>query len=141
MQSNGGSGNAKFDIHSGTDGAILDTFNFGTPTDVVVCGNHSGSALADITLAHANAGNIVWTTRESGTGSVQAPVTFGLAATDFTLSGDFDGDGLDDYAVWRPNANPALTIFSIRPSSDPTNPFDVNFGQNLDIPVEHSRSH
>ncbi len=141
MQSNAGGGVAKFDIHDGTNGAIVDTFNFGTPTDVIVCGNHSGSALADTTVTRSSGGNIIWETHESGSGTNLAPVNFGLSATDFRLSGDFDGDGYDDYAVWRPNATPGSSKFSIRPSATPGSPVDVPFGQNGDYPVENSRSH
>ncbi|WP_395683581.1 hypothetical protein [Dokdonella sp.] len=141
MQSNAGGGNAKFDIHDGNNGAIVDTYNFGTPTDVIVAGNHSGSALADSTVVRGNVGNIVWTTRETGTGTSLAPVNFGLSASDFPLSSDFDGDGYDDYAIWRPSVTPGESKFSIRPSATPGSPFDVPFGQNGDYPVANTRSH
>ena len=141
MQSNGGGGNAKIDIHDGTDGTIVSTFNFGTPTDVVVAGNHTGSALADTTVVRGNAGNIVWNTRDTGTGTPIASVNFGLSASDFPLSGDFDGDGYDDYAIWRPSAVVGDSKFSVRPSLTPASPFDVPFGQNGDYPVENTRSH
>jgi subtilisin-like proprotein convertase family protein len=141
MQSNAGGGAAKFDIHTGTTGAIVDTYNFGMPTDVIITGNHTGNARADTTVIRASGADLAWNTRDSATGVAQPQVLFGNSATDFGLSSDFDGDGYDDYAVWRPNLNPALTIFSVRPSSSPGNPFDVNFGQNGDYPVANSRAH
>jgi subtilisin-like proprotein convertase family protein len=141
MQSNAGGNVAKFDIHDGSNGAIVDTYTFGTPTDVIVTGNHSGSALADTTVIHSTGGVIAWSTRETGTGTVIGPVDFGASATDFPLSGDFDGDGYDDYAIWRPSATPGASRFSIRPSATPASPADVPFGQNGDYPVENSRSH
>lgn len=141
MQKNAGGGFAQFDIHSGVDGAILETFQLGTPTSVIVSGNHSGDSRADTTVIRGMGGAILWTTRESGTGTVQPDVSFGLSASDFPLSGDFDGDGFDDYAIWRPSATPGMSIFSIRPSSNTVVPFDVNFGQNGDRPIENGRSH
>jgi hypothetical protein len=140
LQSNAGGGMAHIDIYSGVNGALLDTFQFGTPTDIIVPGNHSGDARADVTTIRGNMGAIDWTTHESGTGTVQPVVTFGATATDFPLSGDFDGDGLDDYAVFRPNIDPLQTIFTFRPSSDPGTPISVNFGKNGDYPVENSRA-
>jgi subtilisin-like proprotein convertase family protein len=141
MQSNAGGGNAQFNIHTGTNGVIVDTFQFGTPTDVIICGNHSGNAQADVTVIRGSGGVIVWNTRDGATGTPQAPVNFGTSATDFALSSDFDGDGIDDYSVWRPNTDPALTRFLIRPSQTPGAPFEVNFGQNGDYPVGNARSH
>lgn len=141
VQSNAGGGTARFDIHDGTDGAIVDTYIFGTPTDVIISGNHSGNALADTTVIRGSGGQIVWTTHDTGSGVDQAPVNVGMSATDFPLSSDFDGDGRDDYAIWRPSATPGMSIFSIRPSGTPGSPFDVPFGQNGDYPVANSRSH
>lgn len=133
--------NAEFNVHTGTNGAIVDTFIFGKPTDVIVSGNHVGNAQADITVIRGSGGNIVWTSRDSDTGTATTPVNFGVSATDFPLSGDYDGDGYDDYAVWRPNADPTQTKFHVRPSSDTATPFEVNFGQNGDFPVANTRSH
>jgi hypothetical protein len=141
MQSNAGGGMAKFEIHDGTDGAIVDTYNFGTPTDVIITGNHSGTALADTTVVRGVGGNINWTTYVTGSATTVGPVVFGLSATDFPLSSDFDGDGYDDYAIWRPSATPGESKFSIRPSATPASPFDVPFGQNGDYPVGNARSH
>lgn len=141
MQRNFGGGVAEFNIHTGTTGAVVDTFQFGTPTDVIVNGNHVGNTRTDVTVIRGSGGNIVWTSRDSATGTATTPVNFGLSATDFPLSGDYDGDGYDDYAVWRPNADPTQTKFHVRPSSDTATPFEVNFGQNGDYPVANTRSH
>jgi hypothetical protein len=141
IQSNAGGGVAKFRLYNGVTGALFDTVNFGTPTDIIVVGNHTGTALSDITVIRGLAGEIVWTTRDGDTGVGQPSVTFGASATDFMLSGDYDGDGLDDYAFWRPNANPALCKFSIRRSTAPDTPLDIFMGQNGDYPVGNSRDH
>ena len=141
VQSNAGGGVAHFDIRSGVNGVVVDGFNFGSPNDLIVAGNHTGNAQADITLLRGVSGNLQWTTRDSATGTAQAPVNFGASATDFVLSGDFDGDGLDDYAIWRPSATAGQSKFSIRPSLTPGVPLDVFFGQNGDYPVANGRSH
>jgi hypothetical protein len=136
----GGCG-AKFRLYNGVTGALFDTVNFGTPTDIIVVGNHTGTALSDITVIRGVAGEIVWTTRDGETGIGQPSVNFGASATDFPLSGDYDGDGLDDYAFWRPNPDPALCKFSIRRSTVTATPLDIFMGQNGDYPVGNTRSH
>ena len=141
MQRNFGGGVAEFNIHTGTTGAIVDTFQFGTPTDVIISGSHVGNARADVTVIRGNGGNIAWTSRDSATGTATAPINFGLSASDFPLSGDFDGDGIDDFAVWRPNVDPTQTKFHVRSSENSGAPFEVNFGQNGDYPVANTRSH
>jgi subtilisin-like proprotein convertase family protein len=141
IQSNAGGNVAKFRLYNGVTGALFDTINFGTPSDVIEVGNHAGTALSDITVIRGIAGEIVWTTRDGDTGVGQPSVNFGTSATDFPLSGDYDGDGLDDYAFWRPNADPALCKFSIRRSTAPGTPIDIFLGQNGDYPVGNTRSH
>jgi len=141
VQSNAGGGAAHFDIRDGSNGVVVDSFNFGAPTDVILAGNHTGDARADVTLIRGVSGNIQWTTRDSATGVEQAAVAFGASATDFGLSGDFDGDGLDDYSTWRPSATAGQTRFSVRPSATPGTPFEVFFGQNGDYPIANTRSH
>jgi len=141
VQSNAGGSVAHFDIRDGSNGVVVGNFNFGAPTDVIIAGNHTGDARADVTLIRGVSGNIQWTTRDSATGVEQAAVAFGASATDFGLSGDFDGDGLDDYSIWRPSATAGQSRFSVRPSATPGTPFDVFFGQNSDYPVANGRSH
>ena len=141
IQSNAGGGVAKFRLYNGVTGALFSTVNFGTPTDVVVVGNHTGTALSDITVIRGVAGQIVWTTRDGDTGIGQPSVTFGSSATDYPESGDYDGDGLDDYGIWRPDADPAQCKFSIRRSTVPGTPLDIFMGQNGDYPVGNTRDH
>lgn len=141
VQSNAGGGAGKFRLYNGLTGALFDTFNFGTPTDVIVVGNHTGTPRADITVFRGVAGELQWTTRDGETGVGQPTVTFGASATDYPVSGDYDGDGLDDYAFWRPSATPDMSKFSIRRSSNPGTPVDILMGQNGDYPVGNSRDH
>lgn len=140
MQRNAGGGVAEFNVFSGTNGALLSTFQHGTPSDVIVSGNHAGTARADITVVRGQGGNLVWSTRDSQAGAVVPEVIFGASATDYALSGDFDGDGRDDHAFWRPSATPGLSIFSVRPSTAPMSPFDVPMGRQGDYPVLNTRT-
>lgn len=141
IQSNAGGGVASYRIYDGTTGAIASNFNFGTPTDFVVLGNHFGSALGDITTRAVSGGMIVWTTRDGQSGVGQPSVNLGVSATDKDLSGDYDGDGLDDYAVWRPSSTPGLSKFVIRRSGNTATPLEVPLGENGDYPVANGRSH
>jgi hypothetical protein len=141
IQSNAGGGVASFRIFNGTTGAQYTTFNFGTPTDVIETGNHTGSAVGDITVIRGAGGAINWTTRDGQTGTAQPLVSFGLSATDYGLTGDYDGDGLDDYAVWRPSNTPGDSKFYIRPSTSPATTIEVPLGATGDYPVGNSRSH
>jgi subtilisin-like proprotein convertase family protein len=141
IQANAGSGVASFRIFNGITGVLVDSFNFGTPTDVIITGSHSGSALADITAVRGAAGSITWTTRDTGTSVGQPSVILGASATDFPLSGDYDGDGLDDYAVWRPSATAGQSKFIVRLSTSPTTPIEIPFGQNGDYPAGNTRAH
>ncbi len=139
VQSNGGGGNGRFRLFDGTSGFnFLDT-NFGTPTDVIMPGNHAGNLLGDITVVRGVAGSINWITREAITGVAQPTVVLGTSATDFPLAGDYDGDGLDDYAVWRPSAVVGESKFIIRRSTNTVTPLEILAGQNGDYPVANSR--
>ena len=140
IQSNAGGGVARFRFFDGSSGAQFADVNFGTPTDVIITGNHFGSTLADITVVRGVAGVMNWTTRDTATGVGQPAVGFGVSATDFPLSGDFDGDGLDDYAVWRPSTTVGQSKFIVRRSSSTAVPFELPFGQNGDSPVANSRT-
>ena len=141
IQSNAGGGVASYRIYDGTSGAITSTFNFGTPTDVIVLGNHFGNALGDITTIAGSAGVINWTTRDGQTGVGQPSVNLGVSATDFALTGDYDGDGRDDYAVWSPSSTPGLTKFIVRPSGNTVTTIEVPHGATGDYPVANVRSH
>lgn len=142
IQSNAGGGVALLRLYDGSNGAIAASFNFGTPTDLIVLGNHTGSARHDITMSRGVGGQIEWTTRDGETAVVQPAVVLGVSATDFRVTGDYDGDGLDDYATWRPSATLGQSRFTIRRSTAPANPpLEVFFGQNGEYPVANNRVH
>lgn len=141
IQSNAGGGTARFRLFDGGTGAMFGEFIFGTPTDVIVTGNHVGDRVGDTTVARGVGGNIEWKTRDGSTAVESAAVLVGLSATDFLLGGDYDGDGLDDYAVWRPSAIPDASKFIVRRSSTPAPLLEVPGGQNGHYPVASSRKH
>jgi len=64
-----------------------------------------------------------------------------VSTTDITLSGDYDGDGVDDYAVWRPSATVGQSKFIVRRSLFPATPLEVFLGLNSDYPAANARSH
>lgn len=139
-QSNAGGGEARFQVFDGATGQpVMPSFLFGTPTDVIVTGNHTGSGRADITVARGLGGVYNWYTRDGETGAPTGPFILGASATDFMISGDFDGDGTYDYATWRPSATPGLSKFVVRPSLAPEAPIEVPFGHNGDFPVGNGR--
>lgn len=140
VQSNAGGNVGRFRQFDGTSGFnFLDT-NFGTPSDVIIPGNHAGNLRGDITVSRGINGSINWFTREAITGTAQPAVVFGNSATDFPLTGDYDGDGLDDYAVWRPSTTPGESKFIIRRSTNTVTPLEVPAGLSGDYPVANSRN-
>lgn len=140
IQSNAGGGLGRFRQYDGNNGVNVFDITFGTPTDVYVTGNHAGNARGDITVARGVSGQINWTTREAISGVAQPTIVFGASATDFILTGDYDGDGLDDYAVWRPNAMPGQSKFIIRRSTIPATLLEVFGGEQGSHPVANTRA-
>ena len=72
-------------------------------------------------------------------GAAQPTIVHGASATDFALTGDYDGDGLDDYAVWRPSPMPAQSKFIVRRSTNTAVLLEVFAGENGDYPVANTR--
>lgn len=139
--SNGGGGMASFRLFDGLAGSQFSTFTFGAPTDTIVDGNFTGNFLDDMTLIKGVSGFIQWTSRDGATGAIQSTVAFGASATDLALTGDYDGDGLDDYATWQASAMAGQSKFTVRLSSTPGQSIEVFFGANGDYPVANSRTH
>lgn len=140
VQSNAGGNNGRFRSYDGSSGFnFLDT-NLGLITDSVVLGNHAGTLRGDITLVRSVGGVYNWVTRETFTGTVQPTIEFGQSG-DFVVTGDYDGDGLDDHAVWRPSAAVGVSRFIVRRSSSVAVPIEVPSGLQGDYPVARSRIH
>jgi hypothetical protein len=132
--------NARFRMFSGLSGVQFSSFVLGLASDFLIPGSHVGSAWADVTTSRNVLGNREWRTRDSQT-AVEAPaVTFSTTA-DTRIGGDYDGDGLSDYAFWRASATPGASAFQVRTSSNIATIWTVNFGQQNDFPVANSRVH
>lgn len=81
-----------------------------------------------VRTASGSSGQATWYTSLQD-GFPTSPTDWGLAS-DFFVSGDFDGDGRDDFAVWRPGAQ---GVFYIVRSATSTL-FSEPFGQTGDDP-------
>ncbi len=128
-------------ILNGANGAFLQSFNLGTSSDFLIPGNMTGNYIADVTVRRTLSGVREHTTRDVFAGATGAVVTFGITG-DASLVGDFDGDGLQDYAVWRPSATAGASKFIIRPSALPANPDrEVLMGASGDYAVGAARVH
>lgn len=103
---------------------VLD-YNGDGKTDYAVVRNTGGGPSGQVTWFECNASGA----SQQCSGNIQAE--FGTAS-DFFVSGDFDGDSKSDIAVWRPGA-PSTAAFYIFQSSNSTLRTDV-FGQSGDDP-------
>ena len=103
---------------------VLD-YNGDGKTDYAVVRNTGGGPGGQVTWFECNATGA----SQACAGNLQTP--FGIA-TDFFVSGDFDGDSKSDIAVWRPGA-PSVAAFYIFQSSNSTLRIDT-FGQTGDNP-------
>jgi hypothetical protein len=121
-------------IYDGSNGNLVNSFEFGLNFYRLAPGNYLGDNRADINLGHNINGDRNWFTRETGPGTEVGPTIFGVG-NGFLLTGDYDGDGYDDYAVYNVND----FTFNIRPSSDPGTPIVVNLGSSGIYPVPNSR--
>ncbi len=97
-------------------------FNGDGKTDWAVVRNTGGGA----------SGQITWFYNTNGTGAATQAFQWGLAS-DFFVSGDFDGDNKDDIAVWRPGAATVAAFYILN-----SNGFTARverFGQTGDDPT------
>ena len=128
-----------FQIFSGVDGDMVLEFLHGLDSDFIIPGNMVGNTNYDITTRRTVGSDRQYTTRDMGTQVVQPMVLWGTVG-DVSTAGDFDGDGLDDYAVWRASATPGMSQFLIRRSSD-LGTLTYPMGQNMDFPPAGARVH
>lgn len=100
------------------------TIQFGLATDKPVPADYDGDGIIDIAVwretGNPEPNRSYFYVLRSSNNSFQA-VMFGTAGDDPSVVGDYDGDGKDDFAVFRPNANTPCgankSVWFYRPSS------------------------
>ena len=113
---------------------------FGSPTDQINPGDYDGDGKTDFALSRYDTVNtnnpVQWfiLTRTGG-GTGNSPIYFGNS-TDFTVQGDYDGDGKTDIAVWRRGNG----TFYVRRSGDGGFQWQ-QWGQQGDYPVGYYNAH
>lgn len=138
----GVAGGGFFTIHDGRTAAELGSFAFGRNTDIIMPGNYTGTPWYDVTVSRSETLMGVpgrsYYSRDSATGTEDPVVRFGIAG-DVRVGGDYDGDGLSDYGIWRPSATPGMSQFQIRSSRNTATIFTVMDGQSGDFAVGSSK--
>ncbi|MCS6874936.1 MAG: VCBS repeat-containing protein [Acidobacteriota bacterium] len=113
-------GNAVF--YSRLSGGSVRVTFFGLFTDKFAPGDYDGDNRTDICVVRTNAGGqFEWYVLRSsdnqtfGTSSVNY-FGFGVAATDYIVQGDYDGDNRTDFGIWRSATGAENGYFYIVPS-------------------------
>lgn len=114
---NDGSDLSRYDLYTSA-GTLFDTFVIGSEGAYTVPGRHLGPISGSLTLADIENSQWMWRTRNLDTDVVTDPFPFGLD-DDTLLGGDYDGDGVDDYAFWREAQGAVPGMFVVRRSTSP----------------------
>jgi hypothetical protein len=105
-------------------------FTFGTSAMEMALGDYNGDGRTDIGLVENRAGNYFWFILSGdGTTLIANGTNFG-AAGDVVVTGDYDGNGAMELAIWRPSTGG----FSYRGIGSGTVTNNI-FGANGDIPT------
>lgn len=135
---------AKFRIayNDGEIGPISDLpLTYGLSIYQVIPGDYDDDGVTDIAQGNLSGTGIIWRVLRSSSGyTLQSKIPFGTVATDFTVQGDYDGDGKLDRAVYRATGSPEDGVFRVLQSS---NNMTVTFdwGGELDNPVAFFNTH
>ncbi|HSK71946.1 MAG TPA: lamin tail domain-containing protein [Pyrinomonadaceae bacterium] len=139
------SSNGVFSILRSSNGAVEYVY-WGNGNEILVPGDYDGDGRDDFALVRriggppVTVGQYFWYILErDGGGTGANGIAWGrytdlVSDSDVLAPGDYDGDGRQDLAVWRPNTNPAQNFFWVRRSSDPTVPI-VEWGMQGDYPA------
>ncbi|MBL8297565.1 MAG: hypothetical protein JNN30_04370 [Rhodanobacteraceae bacterium] len=141
IQRNGGGGVGRYQFFNGTTGVLIgNEFDFEQSSDFVIPGQVLGSSLTDITASrnvNPGTGSVKrFFPRDTATGIAGAVVDVGIPG-DFICPGDYDGDGILDYAIWRSSTTAGTSKFIVRKSLSPATLLDVFFGASGDYPVNN----
>ncbi|MEO8042770.1 MAG: VCBS repeat-containing protein [Acidobacteriota bacterium] len=117
IRRDGGSGAGQFILRRSTDGGV-EYINWGLTTDAIIPGDWDGDLKSDFAVVRFVGNQAHWYILErDGGGTGAQPIIFGDPTQDSGAWGDYDGDGRQDIAVWRPNADPTMNYFFVRLSS------------------------
>lgn len=139
IQRNAGGGVGHHWIRQSSNGAAV-VISYGLSSDFVVPGDFDGDGRDDICVSrNANFGTgtfkYFWVRESDGGGNPASPIQWGIPG-DFIAQGDYDGDGITDFGVWRSNADPSQNFFYVRRSS--TGALQAQeWGQSGDYPVNN----
>ena len=127
-------------LESSTNFATSVTYQWGLAADIPVPGDYDGDGKTDLALyrpdvPHLSRDRVVgghWYILESSTNfSTSAAYQWGVTG-DIPVAGDYDGDGKNDVAVYRPSTG---TWFILQSSTNFTTPVVYQWGVSTDIPV------
>jgi hypothetical protein len=115
---------------------------FGNHDDIIVPGFYDADLITDLAVISNVGGFWQWTYRPSSSpGGSDVVDLWGIAPGDEPVPGDYNGDGRNDYAVFRPGASAGAqsTFFVMRPV---TREIDTRpWGLGSDVAVNNTFAH
>ncbi len=149
MYFNDGNGTQGYKVYNGIDGSTLFSMENATysPSVRALPGTFLPNGLSGSSNLVIGSASITWAVdddTQSNTNINPGPEVTFASNTDTPITGDYDGDGVDDFAVWRANTDGLGSRFIIRPSgsADPDNNLIevIPGGATItDLPIANSR--
>ncbi|MBK7705401.1 MAG: hypothetical protein IPJ30_06360 [Acidobacteria bacterium] len=104
-----------------SNGGGVEYINWGLSTDFILPGDYDGDGKSDFCVRRTVSGvrqHFILERDGGGTpDDFYNGIPWGITG-DISTPGDYDGDGKQDIAIWRQNADPAQNWFWVRRSSD-----------------------